>query len=146
MPPQNINNKLINDFFKCAGKDGIRLGATFQKNGDWNHFERGKATKNARTKFQNLLTKYCNQQCPNIPKKSLGTYACKGIKPPPPSSPPLPFRYCCDYQRGSIYVVDCNNVVYSLHCDYCCPTPLESFEVCKYASGSTLCPFPPPFY
>ena len=88
MPPQNINNKLINNFFKCAEKDGIRLGATFQ---DWNHFERGKATKSARTKFQNLLTKYCNQQCPNIPKKSPGTYACKGIKP----TPSIITKQCC---------------------------------------------------
>ena len=104
--PQNVNNKMINDFFKCAEKDGIRLGATFIKpGGDWNHFERGKATKSAKTNFQKLLTKYCNQQCPNLPKKSPGIYACKGIKPTPPTpsvplfSPPTPVlsitKQCC---------------------------------------------------
>jgi hypothetical protein len=78
-PPQTDRNALINDFLTCAGKNGLKVGATFKKP-DWNHFQRGSFNQAAADAFKALLQKYCNKQCPNVSKGDPGLSACNCFK------------------------------------------------------------------
>lgn len=82
-PPKDSLNTVIHNFLMCAKSGGLSIGVTYKGNNDdgtfkqdGNHFQRGHYNPVIKDAYQQLLKRFCNSQCPHVPKGYAGQYSC----------------------------------------------------------------------